>query len=363
MRALTVLVATMAFSCLSLHSAYAQPNAGAASLQVPVDARMEGMGQAYGPLSTGAFAAWYNAAGLGFTEGLHLGFHTAKLVPDLADDVRHTYVSAAYGSALLPDLPVNVALNLSYNRLNYGEVQVTGPGGPDPITTVEPIESTVGLAAGLGIADILAVGGGVKFFSSDFKAPLDDPAKASATTFDYGVQVQTPALPGPNSDRSLPDWQIRAKAGMGWSNRGGELEYVPGTSPDPMPAVRRGSVGVDLRFFPLANNLPQDTWCVADRLRDRAWFNVRIAVGRETEMTSGQDYKTNHQGFEVSVLDLFSFRKGRVYDPVSGIEDDTNGYGFNFLGYAGFDYANIPQHRDLDRVKKYTFWVRVPLGS
>jgi hypothetical protein len=60
---------------------------------------------------------------------------------------------------------------------------------------------------------------------------------------------------------------------------------------------------------------------------------------------------------EFGILDLAFARLGYIYDDPGEIKGMTFGAGFH-LKQFGFDFASIPQFRELDRVSKFSVIAR-----
>ncbi len=366
------LVCSISLSTLPPSAALAQSNAGLASLQVPVGARAEAMGRAYGVLESSAFSPFWNVAGMAFVEGLEVAYHTARLVPDLADDVDHYYGSVVFGTNVAKgSTPVRLALGVNMTRLNYGESILTDPGSPDPVGTYEPTEQTWGFAFAAGFADIVSLGAQVKSTNVDlgpirFSGGSDANAEGSTTVWDYGIQLKTPDLPLGN-DRDSAVGMLRFKGGIGWSNNGDDIVLIEGEPGDPTPYVRRESLGADLHLFPGKQIIDPAQGGFAAGLAKAHVINLRMALGREVSLVDDSGGpgdrapNQNLRGFEASILDLLFLRWGNINDPNGQIKGATYGFGVNVLDYVGYDYAIIPQFRELDHVKKHSVWVRIPL--
>ena len=66
-------------------------------------------------------------------------------------------------------------------------------------------------------------------------------------------------------------------------------------------------------------------------------------------------------GYEIRLLGVVSYRRGTILDDAGKIWGKTEGWGVSFFGHAGFDFAEIPQFEELQRVKKWSAWVRIPV--
>jgi len=367
--------------------ARAASGAGATSLQIPPDARSEAMGRAPMALTRGPNAAWSNPGGLGLSHGIQATTMHVQLVPDLAPDVRyrHRSVMAGWSPPGLEvslgggALPVNLTAAYSYTHIGYG----TEPFGLPP-GAAEPTERMHGGAVAVGLGEFVGVGAAMERLKFDLVAPPDGPGSASATAWNYGALVRVPveynAAHRTGAAVSLgehPDHTVRVTpaAGLAWVHRGADFEYETGGS-DPLPRTRREAVGLDIDAFPVSEFLPHPNPIAARILRDVHFVSVSAALARDKDlnapygtaatrppMVSRNEWEGigNYRGVEVKILNIFAWRWGRINDEPSGITGDSHGWGISLLGYAGADFADIPQVPGLDRLEKWSYWVRIPL--
>jgi hypothetical protein len=277
--------------------------------------------------------------------------------------------------------PVTVSLGFNHTGLDYGESIYTDPGSPDPIGTFESREHTHGVTFAAGLMDIVGVGVGMKQVEVDL-GPDFGPgfgARSRVHAFDYGALARTPRFPFRKAGDAEPIWNIALTGGLSWLNRGKETFFAEYGAGDPLPKVRRESVGFDLNFLP-ADALfhPSSPW-LSRLLRDVHLVSVSAALGREKDLLAGtgdipdsilaqlsrnsREGITNYRGMEIRFLDSIAVRVGRVNDEAGQIIDNTYGWGLSILGKAGVDYARIPQFRELENVVKWSFWIRFPFDE
>jgi hypothetical protein len=357
----------------------ASSGAGAASFQIPPGVRSEGMGRAYAPLERSAFAAWANPGGLGFVRGVSAVSMRTRLVPDLADDVLYDYeaVVAGVGGPIL-GTPVTVSMGFNRIRLDYGESVLTDPGSPEPIGVFESFEFAHGVTFAAGVKDLAGVGVGIKRLEVDLASGLEDvDGRGRVTAYDHGFLVRTPAFPFRKVDAPEPLWSVVLTGGLSWLNRGGSIELVEGRGGDPLPKVRRESVGLDLDLLPARKVFPVSNRWLLRSLHDVHLLSVSAALGREKDLLVGDipdsvaahisenaaEGISNYRGIEIRFLDSFAVRFGRINDERGQVIGNTFGWGLSILGKIGVDYARIPQSRELSNVVKWGFWLRVPLDE
>jgi hypothetical protein len=123
-------------------NASAQSNStdGALFLLLPVGARAVGMGQATVAERPGSEAVWWNPAALSSQDKKEIGIHHSQTIAATGDAITFVYPTADIG-----------ALALSVNVLNFGDQQITDPGGV-PVGVVLPrnilFAATFGAQAG-----------------------------------------------------------------------------------------------------------------------------------------------------------------------------------------------------------------------
>jgi hypothetical protein len=361
----------------------AQSVAGGANLQIPPDVRAESMGGVWAPLSTTPYAAWGNVGGLGLLEGFQAAHMDAQLVPGLADDVHVYYRSVVYGHELDAS---GLRASIGYNRtdLNYGKSVSTDPGSPDPLGTFESTEHTNGITLAVGYRDVIGVGFGFKSVQVDLVPPELHLGGGSggAHTVDYGILARTPSLElrpaggglgwGAGRDGML---SARMLGGMGWSNRRDDISLVEERSSDPLPAVRRDGLGIEIGLVPV-NRLLGDAGRDLPRLfegvdlvsfaggvgRTKSLLERDIPDSLAAGMTRNErEGIIVRDGYEIRLLGVVSYRRGTILDDAGKIWGKTEGWGVSFFGHAGFDFAEIPQFEELQRVKKWSAWVRIPV--
>ena len=358
-------VVIMLLTGASAPSAASAQAAGAFVLQIPVDARTEGMGRAWAPLVTSAFSAWNNPGGVGLLQGAHLARSRDDLAEGLAVGVVQEYRAAAIGHDFLVNgLPLNVGAAVYEGRLEYGEIQGTGPGGV-PTQTFYPWEETEGLAVGLGVPGVVGIGFGYKRVEID----LGFGSYGDTHALDLGFLVRSPyvRIGEPETGKSglsvsYEDggWvSARALGGIAWMNDGSDVSLMNSpNSGDPLPHLRRGSVGLEVGAVRFGDLAPVTREIFAGILQDVRLVSLSAAYGEEASLVD--DSWEGQDGWEVRILDVFSYRRGSIDDPRGKIQDTTEGWGVSLFGYLGYDHAEIPQAVGLPRVTKESWWVRVP---
>lgn len=343
----SLFMATLAAGLLfSQAPASAQSTAGGASLQIPPGARAEGMGRFFNSVANDAFAPWWNPAGLAFMQGWNAGLMHTKLVPDLADDVFFEYL----GVSNYVEGWGGVAGTFTY--LNYGTSTATNPNSPDPIGTFSSFEFSPSLALGTAVVPNVGVGINLKLLHVNL-APEEFAGVGSGkgTTFavDLGALYKM--------DRDMEDFfgagpaEVTAGFGVTVANLGPAIALVDENQKDPLP--RNLKVGTSLgarvpESYSVLVGLAVEKSLVFEDIPDSVKAGLSFAERNEV-LFSG--------GMEVGVMDLAFGRLGYIYDDPGEIKGWTFGAGFQFKQF-GFDFASIPQFRELDRVSKFSLVAR-----
>ena len=309
---------------------------GAANLQIPPDVRAEGMGRVWAPLATTPYAAWSNVGGLGLLEGVQFAKMEAQLVPDLAPDVFFDYYSIVVGyRPVSAPVPLNFSIGFNRTDLDYGEFPLT-EAGPEVIGTFHPFEKTNGFTFAVGVANLVGVGLGRK----KTEVNLGLGTSGDATTTDYGILARSPYLvfdaesPDPFSfaRSAVGPVSLRALGAVAWSNRGGVIFLVGQRDADPLPAVRRESIGFELHVLPVSRYVNFQNGILKRIFRDTQALTFSAAVGRDDSLLgdipdsivvnlSQNERKgiATYDGFEIRLFDIFSYRRGSIVDDPSSI--------------------------------------------
>jgi len=291
--------------------------AGVHSLQIPPGARANGLGEASVAIANDATAPWWNPAGLGFMKGRTLGLMHSQLVPDLAPDIYYEYLGwishmEGWGS-----------YSVSIIYLSYGKSVIT-EDSPEELGTFTSFEVVPTLSYGVQLSKDIAVGLSLKYARVDLApeyAILDFEGKGAGTSMavDFGALYR------------LGNTNFGAVV----NNIGPNISFINNEQSDPLP--RHVKMGVAHTYY-----LPENLGHVLATFD----YSKMIVEGGPT---------TLHGGVEFQYSDIFALRVGRVEDPDGDITDFTYGAGFHVKWAERdifFDYANIPQASDLERVHR-----------
>ena len=296
--------------------AEATPEGSAAVLFLLISpsVRVNGMGQA-GVALPDEPAGYYNPGAAALSSPAHtvqsrLYTRGMPRLRPLADDMSYDYhaVQAAAGGAV-PALSWKGATSIEAafygyrTRFDFGEQLGTSPSAD--------ASNNVGVSLALRSFVEVGVGATSKWISSDLGG-----WEGSARALDYGIMAVAPVdgLLKRLTGRELalgPHLQPRLDIGYGiaWHNRGSRISYsgVPGD--DPLPANRRhgwsGSLAMDWHSDALRITIGRVTLATET-------YRPQIEGVRATSLADD-----DKRGFEVSILETITFRRGE-YDDYDG---------------------------------------------
>ncbi|MEO7501284.1 MAG: PorV/PorQ family protein [Gemmatimonadaceae bacterium] len=192
----------------------AQSTDGALFLLLPVGARSVGMGQAMVADQPGTEAVWWNPSAIARQTRKEIGIHHSQTIAATGDAITVLYPTASVG-----------ALALSVNVLNFGDQQITDPGGV-PIGVVLP--RNILFAATYGAALGKRVNAGVTYKRLQYRVDCSGQCtnvstfSATSSAVDFGLQFDVPA----NSQLTI---------GAAVRNVGTRLQVNDSEQADPLP--------------------------------------------------------------------------------------------------------------------------------
>jgi hypothetical protein len=372
---------------LALIPAASRAQGTARSINIDTSIRAAGMGGASAGVTWGDPNVWGNVASLSRMSGARWEHGSTRLVPGLVDDVwlrsDRLHVGAyGVGVSLL-----GVPAVMDGVRLDYGTSEEVNDAG-QVIGRFSSFETVNGQALAFSlpkILDALAPARRAMHLSEvvDLSlglsrkrthvelAPARRSGIAEATTYDYGVQARfspLSLLPAPANSGSL---SLRDLAlfdlGLGYSMvnaMGEDFVFAKATPSSPAmssPATRMRHAGVAMR---LGVRVPRSdvSGSLATLLEG---FDPLVAVGFASDhdaCVNTRDYKVTHGGYEITIANVFTIRRGRRADPLGSDEGPTRGWGIGIpLGpWAGFRYdeGTAPQATTLPDVTRrgWTAW-------
>jgi hypothetical protein len=250
-------------------------------------------------------------------------------------------------------IPLTVNLGVNHTRLSYGSFILV------PDEPLEPYESTTGLTLALGMGDLVGIGVGVKWFDVYFPSQnqVSGLVQFSSTAWDYGFYARSPFLPIGKQASAPPTGRLRFLGAISWSNNG-DVKTESGAL-SPLFELRRESLGLEFDLLPATRLFPVSNPWMVRLLDDAHLVSVAAALGWQSDLV-GDDDTDALRGLEVRVLDVFAIRTGHVKDDTNRIDGTSFGWGLSWFGYAGVDYAKVPQYTEVSKLAKWSFWLRVP---
>ncbi len=314
-----IFLALLAVLSVQVH---AQATSGAQSLNITPGARADAMGRANVALSNDATSNWWNPAALaGFNHRVFSLMHT-QLVPDLADDVYYEYL----GYAQHVEGWGGVGASLIF--LTYGKSIATDEQGVEQ-GTFSSYELSPSISLGTQVAKGLSAGITLKYvyvmlapaqFTLDKRAGTGDTFAA-----DLGLLYDVSGL------------GIPIKIGANLQNLGPNISFIDEDQSDPIG--RKLWLGVGIK--------PLDT----------GTFRILWETDMDKSLIYADERPIWNTGLELGFSNYAAFRAGYIYDKDGEIRDPTFGFGIQVSSLA-FDYASVPQARDLERVSKFSLTYR-----
>lgn len=208
---------------------------GALFLLLPVGARAVGMGQAMVAEQPGSEAVWWNPSAIARQDKNEIGIHHSQTIAATGDAITVLYPTAGVG-----------ALALSVNVLNFGDQQITDPGGL-PVGVVLP--RNILFAATFGAAIGKRINAGVTYKRLQYRVDCSGQCTnvstftATSSAVDLGVQFDVPS-------------QSPLTVGAAVRNMGTRLQVNDREETDPLPT--RIEVGAEYNL-PFIARLVADT--------------------------------------------------------------------------------------------------------
>lgn len=380
-----VRVAAWAVGALLLALLPAESRAQGAGVAMNLDTsiRATGMGGASAGVTWGDPNVWGNVASLSRVSGVRWEHGFTRLVPGLADDVwlrSDRLLVGAYGVGVSL---LGIPAVLDGVRLDYGTSTMTDETGTQT-GTFSSFETVNGQALAFSLPRILdalappkdgaprlsevvdlSLGLSRKHTHLE-RAPRALLGATEATTYDYGVQARFSPLrllPAPaNSGSRNPRDLVLLDLGLGYSVRnsvGGDFVFGNDLRSSRASRMRQAGVAIRLGARMPRLNVPGP---LATLLQG---CDPLVAVGFASDRDASaliRDFKVSHGGYEITIANVFTLRRGHVSDPLGEIDGPTRGWGLGIpLGpWAGFRYdeGTTPQAFTLPDVTRrgWTVW-------
>jgi hypothetical protein len=298
----------------------------APSLIIPPGARANGMGESYVALSNDATAAWWNPGALAYLQGNNIAFMHSQLVPDLASDVYYEF----FGYAKSIEGVGTVAF--SFNYLTYGEL--IGKLGPDaPEVPFHSWEGALMASYGMNLGKNIGVGLSMKYIYADYAPPEVTPTNRKGAGASIAVDVGTLW--------KMPRWKTQVGASL--TNIGPDINFEDKEQPNHLPTIIRVGASIE----PLSDEISNLLFAFEIE-QSLLWLIYDDIDVRRSEIW--------HAGAEYTYIRMLAGRIGYIYDKDGHFNSATYGMGFMYKNFE-FDYANIPQAVELERVHRWSLTV------
>lgn len=267
-----------------------------------------------------------------------------------------------------------------YTYLDFGpQAYFPGPDvNPGDFYVFESYERAHTFSAAYHFNDHISVGLGMNAVKSNLGTGTivseQQIIAPSNITWDFGFYA----------DRDFRYDFLNIKPSFGWSltDFGYPISYTEGGGEDPMPIIMRAGLGLELDFinstdnrkvFQIAGYLSRDK--IMARWNDdgtpmgpfevlfRSWDSYyRYHNGTPYVKVSLEDQIRNQQGFEITMLEMFSFRMGSYYEhPENGDRQyDTIGFGLHIKNIT-LDYAEMDVY-DRESPLANTYFVQLSVN-
>lgn len=297
------LLSTTLAGALPLRGQSGLATEGAPFLLIPVGARALAMGQAAVAEQGGTEAVWWNPAGLARLDKREIAIHHYKSIVGTGDAV-----SLAIPSALLGVLTASVYI------LNYGDEEITGPGG---VRLGAILPRNLVYAATYATPIGARINAGLTFKILQLRVDCTGACEglptgtASSSALDAGVQYELPV--------DAPIW-----IGVAVRNMGPKLQVKDRAQADPLPT--RVQVGAIYRVTPLERYVKE--------------LNVRVSADLIDELALSSP--SARFGADVGWRDRAFLRAGYVFKEYANSEQYGPSIGFGIAaGNLHVDVARL----------------------
>ena len=342
--------------------ALAQVYGGAAILHIKPGGRATGMGRAGVAIEQRAHSTWWNPALLAQASGTEYSLTYAQLVPDLTRDMDSDVYYMNAGASRQFGSGLGIGIDLMY--LSYGKTEGYKSDGTEcgEFTSYEMAPSVgVGMRVlgdpasdwyGGASGPNFDAGLSVKWVRVDLADDavmscigIDKDAVATAWASDVGGSIW-----GRVGDNGMLGYSVSANVqNLSWE----KLTFINSGSADPMPHNLKAGVAGEIRAGDLRAT------AVADYNKSLINFS-----GDNGNFGWGDTKALYNMGAEGAYQEFIFVRLGYIHDTVGEITAMTFGFGVDtgpMLGGKGikFDYASVPQAKDLERVHYLTLGVQL----
>ncbi len=350
MRFYSALLSVLLLSPLS-QAAFAQGGAAVIALEMPPPGE-SGYGalQTGGAIPSGPASLYYNPALLseiGAATGTRLQFSRSR--EDL--NVGNGQFDFAGAALVIPDNRRGFDAGFAYTRTHLD----FGPGIPPPgvlPTSFSPHETVHALGAAVRLGSPVSVGGAAKFYDS--RLWTGSSGRAQGWAFDVGVLALQRFRPF--AFDGFHSLDVAPSAGLAFVNLGPDVVYDVPENSDPLPSLRRTSLGLNLRLADVVDIAWGADWemPVHRRAGDARsvetygysiWtLGYRFSRGQLEDRDGERSEVHTAQSFELSLLQVHRIiGRARSGDFRSPSEVFDGGYPLPPLKVLGFDWRPNPR--------------------
>lgn len=379
-----------AAALLAAISTTAHAQGTARSQDIDTSIRAAGMGGASAGVTWGDPNVWGSPASLGDVEGFRYEHGHTRLVPGLASNVFFDSNRWMFGIGGIGVGFIGHPSGFGTQRLDYGLSEQTDPLG-NVIGTFHSFERLEVASAGISVARLADAIGALAGHATRFSDVADVSAgftskhvlvvlapsglgDASATTRDWGVRGRLSPLrlvaPRGANGAGLAQ-RVGLDLGYGYSVlNANDARFVFANEDLAAPPTRMKRSGYSVRFtvpMPAVRAAGFEGAILAgmEPLVSLGWAHDHDA--NDAGGTGQYRYTVDHDGVEVCLANLFTYRRGHWTDRLGDVDGPTTGWGLGlpFGPWGGFryDHATAPQARDsgLPDVKRdgWTAWLDV----
>ena len=293
-----ILLPAVALATSTVRAQSSNSTDGALFLLLPVGARAVGMGQATVAERPGSEAVWWNPSAISRQDKTEIAIHHSQTIAATGDAITFLYPTAGIG-----------ALAVSINVLNFGDQQITDPGGV-PVGVVLP--RNILLAGTYGAAIGKRFNAGVTYKRLQYRVDCSGQCTnvstftATSSAVDFGFQYDAPT-------------ESPLTFGAAVRNIGTRLQVNDREQADPLPT--RIEVGAEYK-------LPFIAALVADT-------EVRLAA--DVIADKNVDHPAGRAGVDVTYEKNIHLRAGYVANDANGARTAL-GFGIG-TGHLVFDIA------------------------
>ena len=373
--------------CLPIVAGSAAAQGTGRSMDIDVSIRSAGMGGASNALSWGDLNYWGNPALLGYAQGVRYVHTHTQLVPGLAANVFLNSDVVQVGGGGVGAVFSGKPFDRGGVRLDYGQSEGRDETG-NPTGTFGSWETVKSFGAGVSlmrtIESAVRLGGGRDLNWSRYGdvsagmnwkdvtivlAPTAAAGRGSTSARDEGLHARVTPIDGFHSETGLP---VRVDFAYGASvlsyNDDAIVTFINEDQASPVTRHhRRGGavrIAVGRLTVPARHAAGTLHRALVQGLAPLLAYSYAMD---HAELGGGSriDYKTDGSGVEITLANVFTYRRGHYEDRSIQIDGDTWGWGAGLplgsLGGVRYDDAHWPQAQDsgLQRVHRsqITAWV------